>query len=142
MKNVNTRWSSESFKVASAASKTVRGCVAVIMTDALGKDSFLYSTVVPVFKKLEQEAIESLKATLPKNVGIYAVVKSSDPGAVIEKTLSGMIDADDPESRADVGKIRFYNLPPDGLISFYRNAAFALLAEQHPFTIVDEWVVN
>ena len=138
MEGVNTRWSPQAFKVASSASKTIRGCVAVMVTNALGEDSFLYSTVVPVFRKSEQEAVESLKATLPKNVGIYAVVQSSDPEAVIEKALGGMIDADEPESRADVGKIRFYNLPPDGLISFYRNAAFSLLAEQHPFTIVDE----
>lgn len=139
MKKVNTRWSPESFKVAHSACQTILGCVAIVVTDAIGEDSFLYSTVVPIFKKTEHEAIETLKATLPKDVGIYAVVRSSNPEATIEKTLGGMIDADDPDSRADVGEIRFYSIPPDGMIAFYRNAAFALLAEQHQFTIVDEW---
>ena len=136
MKKVLTKWSPESFKNTQIKNKTNHGFLAVLVSEKLGDD---YSTVIVEEGMTEEIALKNLKARFPSSVGIYALVKSHDPSAIEEKTLSGYRVVDDPNDRAEADGVTFYQIAADYLLKYVVADAFDLLGEQVEVSIFDEY---
>ena len=132
MKNVHLDWSRAKVDAMNRARKPVSGVVAVLVSDTLGDE---YGTLAT------GKSAESIAATIPPSVGIYAVMPSSDPEEVASHVLS-LWDMEETSAAPYTVKsdgVSFHKADPDHLLSDIRISAWDNLAEQHPVEIVELW---
>ena len=132
MKNLNLAWSKAKQEAMKQSRGPIKGVVAIVVSEKLGGE---YSTLAV------GENSDTILATLPPSVGIYATLPSSNPEKIVSRILSLWEDdsiKEAPYSVASDGLV-FHKAIPDHLLCDMLTSAWELFAEQYQIEIVEKW---
>ena len=143
--NVRTEWTPEKINAMVAARGACKGHIAILVSSEIGDDELEageFCSVIAVTETDRRDAITNLKAKLHPNIGIYAIMQSCNPDAIISMAnKSTVISKPIFPPRMSHG-MTFHYWFPDNALGDVRKWAWDLLAEQFPVTILDEWGEN